>query len=157
MTIYYSNILLVMNMVSLFYTSMATLRQIDIKKVIAYSSISHMNICTIGILSFDIVSMSGSMILMFGHGFVSAGLFFLIGVLYDRYKTKLFSYYSGVVHIMPVYSFLLFFFILSNISMPLTSNFIGEFLILYGLVNNISIILIIFIIFAIFTCAVYSI
>jgi NADH-ubiquinone oxidoreductase chain 4 len=146
-----------MNILSLFYTSMATLRQIDIKKIIAYSSISHMNICAIGILSFNIVSISGSMILMFGHGFVSAGLFFLIGIIYDKYKTKLFFYYSGIVHTMPIYSFFLFFFILSNISMPLTSNFIGEFLILYGLMATINTTLIIFIAFAIFICAVYSI
>jgi NADH:ubiquinone oxidoreductase subunit 4 (subunit M) len=146
-----------LNVLSLFYTSLATLRQIDIKKVIAYSSISHMNICTIGILSFQIHSIIGSLILMFGHGFVSGGLFFLIGILYDRYKTKLFSYYSGLVHTMPIFSSLFFFFILSNISMPLTSNFIGEFLIIFGVVSQNHIIIISLISFAIFICAAYSV
>jgi len=157
LTIYYLNIILLLNVLSLFYTSLATLRQIDIKKVIAYSSISHMNICTIGILSFQIHSIIGSLILMFGHGFVSGGLFFLIGILYDRYKTKLFSYYSGLVHTMPIFSSLFFFFILSNISMPLTSNFIGEFLIIFGVVSQNHIIIISLISFAIFICAAYSV
>ena len=156
-TLYYINIILILNILSLFYTSFSTLRQIDIKKVIAYSSISHMNICTIGIISFQIHSISGSIILMIGHGFVSGGLFFLIGMLYDRYKTKLFAYYSGLVHTMPVFSTIFFFFILSNISMPLTSNFIGEFLIIFGIISQKNIILIAFISFAIFICAAYSI
>lgn len=108
-TLYYANIILLLNLLSLVYTSMSTLRQIDIKKVIAYSSISHMNVCVIGIVSYNIYSISGSILLMFGHGFVSGGLFFLIGILYDRYKIKLFSYYSGIVHIMPIYSSFFFF------------------------------------------------
>lgn len=109
LTFYYLNIILLLNIISLFYTSLVTLRQIDIKKIIAYSSVSHMNVCVIGALSFQIHSIAGSMLLMFGHGFVSGGLFFLIGVIYDRYKTKILFYYSGLVHTMPLFSAIFFF------------------------------------------------
>jgi proton-translocating NADH-quinone oxidoreductase chain M len=156
-TFYYLNIIILLNILSLLYTSLVTLRQIDIKKIIAYSSISHMNICTLGIISFKSYSISGSMLLMFGHGFVSGGLFFLIGILYDRYKTKVIFYYSGLVHSMPLFSSILFFYILSNISMPLTSNFIGEFLIIYGLLAQQRVITLLFVSISIFICTVYSI
>lgn len=157
LTFYYINLIMLLNIISLFYTSLVTLRQIDIKKIIAYSSVSHMNVCLIGIISFQIHSISGSMLLMLGHGFVSGGLFFLIGILYDRYKTKVLFYYSGLVHVMPLFSSILFFFILGNISMPLTSNFIGEFLILYGVVAQKNIMTVFFISFSIFICTIYSI
>jgi NADH-ubiquinone oxidoreductase chain 4 len=127
-----------LNIVSIIYTSLITLRQIDMKKIIAYSSIGHMNIAMIGILSFDIISISGSILFMIGHGFVSGGLFFIVGVLYDRYKTKIIFYYSGLTAQMPITITFMILFFLSNISMPGTSNFVGEFLILYKLVNDIS-------------------
>jgi proton-translocating NADH-quinone oxidoreductase chain M len=154
---YYSNLIILLNILSMVYTSLITLRQIDIKRIIAYSSVGHMNICMIGLVSFDIHSIIGSLIIMVGHGFISGGLFFLIGILYDRYKTKLIIYYSGIFMYMPIYSSILFFFILSNISMPFTSNFIGELLILYKVANEHHITLLISISFAIFMCTVYSI
>lgn len=157
LTFYYLNIILILNILSLLYTSLVTLRQIDIKKIIAYSSISHMNVGVIGIMSFQLYSISGSMLLMFGHGFVSGGLFFLIGSLYDRYKTKVIFYYNGLVHNMPIFSSLFIFFILSNISMPCTSNFIGEFLIIYGSIVQHNILVLIFISISIFVCTIYSI
>jgi NADH-ubiquinone oxidoreductase chain 4 len=157
LTLYYLNIILTLNVLSLLYTSLVTLRQMDIKKIIAYSSISHMNVCVLGIMTLQLNAIIGSLLLMFGHGFISGGLFFIIGMLYDRYKTKIIFYYSGMVNQMPLLSFLLFFFLLSNISMPGTSNFIGEFLILYGVIICKNIIFILLISFSIFICAIYSI
>ena len=106
---YYSPLVIVLSLLSIFYTSITTLRQIDIKRVIAYSSISHMNMCILGLFSFDINAVVGSILLMIGHGLVSSGLFFLIGMLYDRYKTKLIKYYSGLLQTMPVFSFFFLF------------------------------------------------
>lgn len=156
-TFYYSNFIIVLNILSMIYTSLVTLRQIDIKRIVAYSSIGHMNICMIGIVSFDTASIIGSLLVMVGHGFISGGLFFLIGTLYDRYKTKLVFYYSGIYSNMPIYSSFFFFFILSNISMPTTSNFVGELLILYKVVSEMHLLLIISVCIAIFICTVYSI
>ena len=156
-TFYYSNLIILLNILSMIYTALMTLRQIDIKRIIAYSSIGHMNICMIGIASFDISSIVGSLLIMVGHAFISGGLFFLVGMLYDRYKTKIIYYYSGIAIHMPIYSSILFFFILSNISMPFTSNFIGELLILYKVITDCHILLTISISISIFLCTIYSI
>lgn len=156
-TFYYSNFIILLNILSMVYTSLVTLRQVDIKRIIAYSSIGHMNVCMIGIVSFDTTSIIGSLLIMIGHGFISGGLFFLIGILYDRFKTKIIYYYSGIYVNMPIYSSMFFFFILSNISMPTTSNFIGELFILYKVVSEMHYLLVICISTAIFICTVYSI
>jgi len=118
---------------------MMTLRQIDMKKVIAYSSIGHMNICMLGLCTLNQTAIIGSIILMLGHGFITSGLFFLIGILYDRYKTKIIFYYSGLIFTMPLFSIFFFFMIISNISFPGTSNFIGELLVLSIIIVNINI------------------
>jgi NADH-quinone oxidoreductase subunit M len=89
-----------------------------------------MNVAILGVMMLTPVSISGSLLLMFGHGMVSGGLFFLVGILYDRFKTKIVSYYSGICQCMPLFSVCFFLFILGNISMPGTSNFIGEYFIL---------------------------
>lgn len=132
-TVYYSPLVLLLSCLAIFYTSFTTLRQIDIKRIVAYSSVAHMNMCILGLFTFDPVAIVGSILLMVGHGLVSGGLFFLIGVLYNRYHTKLIKYYSGLVQFMPIFSFFFFLFIMGNMSMPGTSNFIGEFLILCGI------------------------
>lgn len=132
-TIYYAPLVLLLSTLAIFYTSFTTLRQIDIKRIVAYSSVAHMNMCVIGLFTFDPIAITGSILLMIGHGLVSGGLFFLIGVLYSRFHTKIIKYYSGLVQLMPISSFIFFFFTISNMSMPATSNFIGEFLILCGI------------------------
>jgi NADH:ubiquinone oxidoreductase subunit 4 (subunit M) len=106
------------------------MRQTDIKRIIAYSSVAHMSIVLIGIFCISTTSLVGSVVMMFGHGIVSGGLFFLIGILYERHKTKIVFYYTGIVHCMPIFSIFLLTFMLGNISLPGTLNFIGEFLIL---------------------------
>jgi NADH-ubiquinone oxidoreductase chain 4 len=144
-------------LLSIIYTSLTILRQIDIKRIIAYSSISHMNVCVLGIWTFDQLSLIGSVLLMFSHGLISGGLFFSAGILYDRYKTKYISYYSGLFLWMPIFATLLFFVILANISIPLSSNFIGELLLLYGIiiVNNVYIVAVV--LFSILFSCIYSI
>ena len=114
------------------YGSMVAFSQIDIKKIIAYSSIAHMNFSLFGMFSFSILGLSGMFYLMLGHALTSGALFWGIGVLYDRYKTRLIFYYGSIVLFMPIFSILYFIFILSNFGFPGTSNFVGELLILIG-------------------------
>jgi NADH:ubiquinone oxidoreductase subunit 4 (subunit M) len=119
-----------LSLVSLIYASFITLRQFDLKKIIAYSSIAHMNLVIIGLFTTNIYGLEGAIFLMIGHAIVSSALFYIIGVIYDRYHTRLIFYYSGLIQIMPLYGILTFLFFLGNIGFPGTSNFIGEFLIL---------------------------
>lgn len=156
-TIYYSPLVLLLSSIGIFYTSFTTLRQIDIKRIVAYSSVAHMNMCVIGLFTFDPIAIAGSILLMIGHGLVSGGLFFLIGVLYNRFHTKIIKYYSGLVHLMPIYAFLFFFFTISNMSMPATSNFMGEFLILCGIFFKKNIYSLIISCVGIFIGTIYSI
>jgi len=114
---------------SVCYTSMSAVIQIDIKRIIAYASIGHMNVCILGLFTMDIPSISGSIILMIAHGLASGGLFFSLGIIYNRFHTKNINYFSGIVVLMPIFSACFFFFILSNFSLPGTLNFVGEFLI----------------------------
>jgi len=135
-TIYYTPMVVTLATLGIVYTSFITVRQIDIKRIIAYSSVAHMNLCVLGIFSTNMTAIAGSILLMIGHGVVSGGLFFTIGILYNRLHTKLIKYYSGLIHGMPLFAFVFFILIMGNISLPLTSNFIGEFLILYGLYSS---------------------
>jgi len=117
------------------YGALLALSQIDIKKIIAYSSVSHMNLCVLGIFSFDLNSLVGSCLLAVGHGFVSVALFFLVGCLYERCHTRLLDYYSGVSYLMPVFSLFFFYFTISNFAFPVSINFVAEFLIFLGIAN----------------------
>jgi NADH-quinone oxidoreductase subunit M len=155
-TMYYSSFVILLCVISIVYTSMSTIRQTDIKRVIAYSSIAHMNVALIGIMLMTSVSISGSLLLMLGHGIVSGGLFFMVGMLYDRFKTKVITYYSGLLYSMPMFSSFFFLFILGNISMPSTANFIGEFLILLSAIEHFNIDCIVAISISIFLCSFYS-
>lgn len=130
-TLYYASIIGILNILAILYTSLVTLRQIDIKRIIAYSSIGHMNLAMLAIITLEHYALLGSIILMLGHAFISGGLFFLIGMLYTRFKTKLIFYYAGISTVMPVISSIFFYLLCSNFSLPLTINFIPEFLILY--------------------------
>jgi len=153
---YFSPLVLLLSSLGVLYASLTTLRQIDIKRIIAYSSVAHMNLCIIGLFNFDVISFVGSVLLMIGHGIVSGGLFFLIGILYKRYHTKLIYYYSGMVYTMPLFSTFFFLFTLGNISMPGTSNFLGELLILNGLVIQLNFLLVIIVCLGIFLGTIYS-
>ncbi|XP_044955930.1 NADH-ubiquinone oxidoreductase chain 4 isoform X1 [Hordeum vulgare subsp. vulgare] len=131
-TLCFTPFIYTLSAIAIIYTSLTTLRQIDLKKIIAYSSVAHMNLVTIGMFSRNIQGIGGSILLMLSHGLVSSALFLCVGVLYDRHKTRLVRYYGGLVSTMPNFSTIFFFFTLANMSLPGTSSFIGEFLILVG-------------------------
>lgn len=118
---------------SIIYASLTTVRQIDLKRIIAYSSIAHMNLVVLGIFSLNNQGIDGSLYLMIGHGIVSTALFFIVGFFYDRFHTKLLRYYGGFIYLTPLFGIYFFLFTLGNIGFPVTSNFIGEFLILVGI------------------------
>nr|UYR50769.1 NADH dehydrogenase subunit 4 [Morchella crassipes] len=119
--------------ITIVYASISTLRTIDVKELIAYSSVAHAAVYLLGVFSNTIQGIEGGIILGLGHGFVSSGLFLCVGgVLYDRTHTRLISYYRGIAQIMPLFSLLFFILCLGNAGTPLTINFVGEFLSLYG-------------------------
>jgi NADH:ubiquinone oxidoreductase subunit 4 (subunit M) len=95
-----------------------------------------MNLVVLGLFSFNLQGFQGAIFLMLAHGIVSSGLFFLIGFLYDRHHTRLIFYYKGLVHSMPIFITCFFIFILANVSFPSTSNFVGELLLLVGLIQH---------------------
>ena len=120
------------------YASLTALRQVDIKKVIAYSSIAHMNLGVLGLYSLTSQGLSGFFFLMVSHAYISSALFFCAGVLYDRFGTKIVTYYGGLVQLMPIFSLFFFYFLLANFSLPGTAGFISEVLLLYGLAKSSS-------------------
>jgi proton-translocating NADH-quinone oxidoreductase chain M len=131
-SLFYLPIVFVLALISIIYASLTTLRQIDLKRIIAYSSVAHMNFVVLGLFSFNLYGLQGAMLLMIAHGFVSAALFLLIGILYDRYHNRLIHYYSGLAVVMPLFATFFLIFSLANFGLPGTLNFIGEFLILLG-------------------------
>ena len=133
-SINYTYIIFMIGVITIIYASISTLRTIDIKELIAYSSVSHAAVYLLGAFSNTIQGLEGSILLGLGHGFVSSGLFICVGgILYDRYHTRLISVYRGMAQIMPIFSVLFFILCLSNAGTPLSVNFIGEFLSLYGI------------------------
>jgi proton-translocating NADH-quinone oxidoreductase chain M len=133
--VYFSSDLYILCLISIFYSCIIAIRQSDLKRIIAYASIAHMNLIVLGIFSFTTIGIYGSIFQSVSHGVVSSGLFFLVGVLYIRYKSRIIQYYSGLTQVMPLFSFIFLFFILANISFPLTSNFIGELLLFIGILK----------------------
>jgi NADH:ubiquinone oxidoreductase subunit 4 (subunit M) len=107
-----------------------------LKRIIAYSSIAHMNLIVLGLFSFSHQGIDGGIYLMIGHGIVSSALFFCVGVLYDRYHTRSLKQYSGLAQVMPLFCVFFFIFTMANMSFPGTSNFVGEFLIFIGIFTN---------------------
>jgi proton-translocating NADH-quinone oxidoreductase chain M len=135
-TIYYLPLVYTAALLSILYSSFAALRQLDLKRIIAYSSIAHMNLGVLGIFSCNIQGIQGGLFLMLAHGIVSSGLFFLVGVLYDKYHTRLIDYYGGLSQVMPLFSTYLFLLCLANIGVPGTCNFIGELLCFLGVLDT---------------------
>lgn len=131
-SIYFTPLVFSLSLIAVIYASFTTLRQIDLKKIIAYSSVSHMGFVTIGIFSLNLQGIEGSILLMLSHGLVSSALFLCVGFLYDRYKTRIIKYYSGLVQLMPIFTIFLLFFSFANLGFPGTSSFIGEVLVLLG-------------------------
>jgi len=122
----------ILAIIMVIYTAMVAYAQKDIKQVVAYSSISHMGIIILGTFALNVEGISGSVFLMLGHGVVAGALFMLVGVIYDRRHTKLMSEFGGLAHVMPRYATIFGIMMMASVGMPLTINFVGEFLSLLG-------------------------
>lgn len=133
--IYFQPFILILSIISCCYCCATALRQIDIKRIIAYSSIVHMNGCIFAIFSLSNLAIKASIFEMFSHGIISTALFYIIGCLYSRYKTRTLAYYRGLANFMPYMSTFFFIFILANSAVPLTSGFVGEFLMLAATIS----------------------
>lgn len=120
-------------LITLIYASLATIRQVDIKALVAYSSIAHIAVVTIGIFSNTIVGIEGGYLLSLAHGVVSPALFIIVGgIYYDRYHTRILRYYRGITLCIPITSIVFFVAICANIGVPLSLNWLGEFISLAG-------------------------
>ena len=122
-----------LSMIAVIYTSLVALVQADMKKLIAYSSVAHMAIVTVGLFAFNAQGLEGAMMVMLGHGLVSGALFLCVGVIYDRLHTREIARYGGLSINMPRYALLFLLFTMASIGLPGTSNFVGEFLALAGI------------------------
>lgn len=129
-----SNYILVIliSFLTYYLPSLLAMVQSDVKKIIAYASISHMGFSLFGLFSNNLVGVKGAVFMLFGHAIVASALFLAIGTLYERYKTRNIYYYGGLLMIMPLWSFFLFLFILGNIGFPGTVNFAPELMIFFG-------------------------
>jgi NADH-quinone oxidoreductase subunit M len=122
-----------LSIIAVIYTSLVALVQLDMKKLIAYSSVAHMGFVTLGIFTLNQQGVTGAIFQMLSHGIVSAALFLCVGVIYDRMHTREISRYGGLAERMPVYAFFFMIFMLASVGLPGTSGFVGEILILVGL------------------------
>jgi len=129
---FFTPFIFVISILGIVYASITTIQQVDLKKIIAYSSVGHMGVVTIGIFSSVSQSILGSIFLMVSHGIVSGALFLCIGILYERHHTRIVKYYSGLVTTMPLFATFFVLFTMANIGLPGTSSFIGEYLIIAG-------------------------
>jgi NADH-quinone oxidoreductase subunit M len=131
-TQYFAPLIFGLSVVAVIYTSLVALVQDNMKKLIAYSSVAHMGIVTIGVFVMNMQGVQGAMFQMLSHGVVSAALFLCVGVVYDRKHTFEIAAYGGLVHRMPRYAFVFMFFTLASVGLPGLSGFVGEFLVLVG-------------------------
>jgi len=135
----YTYIIYLIGVITIIYASVSTLRTIDVKELIAYSSVSHAAVYLLGVFSNSIQGIEGGINLGIAHGLVSPGLFICAGgILYDRSHTRLIAFYRGMAQIMPLFAILFFILCLGNCGAPLTLNFIGEFMSLYGIFESSS-------------------
>ena len=125
-------IVIALSLIAVVYIGLVALVQTDMKKLIAYSSISHMGFVTLGTFLFNAQGMEGAIIQMISHGFISGAMFLCVGVLYDRMHSRQIADYGGVANRMPVFAALFMFFSMANAGLPGTSGFVGEFLVIMG-------------------------
>jgi NADH-quinone oxidoreductase subunit M len=131
-TAFFAPLVFALSVVAIIYTSLVALAQEDMKKLIAYSSVAHMGYVTAGIFTLTQQGMEGAIFQMLSHGIVSAALFLIVGVIYDRIHTRRIDAYGGLVHRMPNYALIFMLFMLASVGLPGTSGFIGEFLVIVG-------------------------
>lgn len=157
-TNYFLFFVLTLAFLSLFIASILAVGQVDMKRLVAYSSIAHMNVAVLGFFGGGTLGIIGAIILSLAHGFVSSALFILVGGLYERFGSRLINYYGGLSGLLPRMAFFFFFFMLANISMPPSLNFIAEFQIFTSLIaSNIYYLTIFSLFFSVFFSAVYSV
>jgi NADH-quinone oxidoreductase subunit M len=132
-SIYYTPLIVMLSLLGIVYTSLTAIRQVDLKRIIAYTSVAHMNLVLLALFSFSTMGFMGAMFQSVSHGFVASALFMLVGVIYDRFHNRFIQSYSGLTIKMPLFITFFLFFSLANIAFPLTSSFVGEFLILFGI------------------------
>jgi NADH-quinone oxidoreductase subunit M len=132
---YLAGFVIFLSLVAVVYIGLVALVQADMKKLIAYSSISHMGFVTLGIFLFNAHGLEGAIIQMVSHGFISGALFLCVGVLYDRVHSRQIADYGGVVNRMPVFAALFMLFAMANSGLPGTSGFVGEFMVIMGAVK----------------------
>lgn len=130
-----SGFMITLSLIAVVYIGLVALVQTDMKKLIAYSSISHMGFVTLGFFLFNALGMEGALVQMISHGFVSGALFLCVGVLYDRMHTRMIADYGGVVNKMPVFAALFVLFAMANSGLPGTSGFVGEFMVILGAIQ----------------------
>ena len=128
----FAPLIFVLSVVAVVYTSLVALAQEDMKKLIAYCSVAHMGIVTIGIFTFNQQGLSGALFTMLAHGVVSGALFLCVGVLYDRVHSREILRYGGVAGIMPAYAMVFMLFTMASVGLPGLANFVGEFLVIVG-------------------------
>jgi len=135
-TTYFAPFVATFAIIGIIYTCLTAIRQIDLKKIIAYSSVGHMNVVLLGIITETSEGIQGALFQMLSHGVVSGALFFGVGAIYERYSVRSLKYFGGLAHFYPLYTIIFLLFTLANISFPLTSSFIGEFMIFVGLFRH---------------------
>ena len=128
----FSGLMIALSLIAVVYIGLVALVQSDMKRLIAYSSISHMGFVTLGFFIFNSYGVEGALVQMISHGFVSAAMFLCIGVLYDRMHTRQIADYGGVVNTMPRFAALMMLFAMANCGLPATSGFVGEFMVIMG-------------------------
>jgi NADH-quinone oxidoreductase subunit M len=129
---YFSGLMIALSLIAVVYIGLVALVQTDMKRLIAYSSVSHMGFVTLGFFVFNAYGLEGALVQMISHGFVSAAMFLCVGVMYDRMHTRMISDYGGVVNTMPWFAALMMLFAMANCGLPATSGFVGEFMVIMG-------------------------
>jgi len=135
-TVYFAPLVSTFAVMGVLYTCLTAIRQVDLKKIIAYSSVGHMNVVLLGIMAETVEGLQGAIFQMLSHGVVSGALFFAVGTIYERYSVRSLKYFGGLTYFYPLFAIVFLIFSMANISFPLTSSFVGEFLIFMGLFQH---------------------
>ncbi|MBA0916400.1 MAG: NADH-quinone oxidoreductase subunit M, partial [Nitrosospira sp.] len=132
---YLSGMMITLSLIGVVYIGLVALMQADMKKLIAYSSVSHMGFVTLGFFLFNAYGIEGAMVQMISHGFISAAMFLCVGVMYDRLHSRQIADYGGVANKMPVFAAFFMLFAMANAGLPGTSGFVGEFMVIMAAIK----------------------
>lgn len=131
-TLFFVPLILVLALIGIIYGALVSLAQDDVKKLVAYSSVSHLGYCMLGMFALNVDGIKGSLIQMINHGLSTGALFLIVGILYERRHTRLISEYGGIMKVMPIFAFIFLLVAFSSMGVPGTNGFVGELLILIG-------------------------